>query len=102
MKKQLVVIPIALVITHTVVIVVMWACLAATRPAEIGAAWEYVFGVIDVLPYYLVGVPRSVAEAGESGPAYPVFFGLAGGIQWFVVGLIVAYLRLVITRVKGA
>lgn len=83
----------------------MWLFLVITHPAEPGATWELTFGILDFLPYFLVGVPQFVVEAGVSSganAAYPMFFAIVGSLQWFGVGFLIVYLYKVVARVKSA
>ena len=96
-------IPLVLLVLHVAAVFACWGYLASTTPVEPGACWEFIFGVIDFLACYLVGVPRSIAEAGVSSgtsSAYPLYFLVVGSVQWSVFGILVSLVR-AMCEVKG-
>ena len=99
-KKKWYFLPLIFVAIHTLAIVGFYFY---NTHGEVGAGWEYVFGVIDFIIYLTIGVPQCVAEIGvnpEGSWADALWFGITGGIQWFMIGCIIVYIKRLIKKKK--
>jgi hypothetical protein len=85
--KRAYLIPLYLVAFHTLLVAMF---LIWNTTDEVGAAWEAVFGTIDFIVYFAVGIPGFVSKIGVSPSgswAYALWFATGGAIQWFALGL---------------